>query len=711
MVGRRNIDRIIIVGILTISVWLVLMGRLFAVQVVEFDSYRRRADNQHQKKLTIKAPRGNIYDRHGIPLAKNTTALDFWTEKDAIVDLERVDSTFSAVLGLEPGFITRRVMNSQSNWLYLVRNVEFSKAKSLKVLEADSVFSFEVHDRVYPLGSYASQIVGFVDPDGRGLEGIELYYNRQLRGVDGEVIVLSDASGRAYRLFQFGGKLPEPGKNVHLTVDSRFQQIVESVLAGCIVDSCGAESGMAVFIRPSTGEILAMACYPSFDPNDYANSEPENRKMRTITDVFEPGSIFKIVAFSALLENDQVSLDEMVDCENGRWFFCDDTIHDAKPHKKLSASGVLIHSSNIGIIKLSQRLSNDELYAYATAFGFGSPTGIDLPGEVNGILRKPHRWSGMTPAAFPMGHEVAVTTLQMAAAYCAVANGGVLVQPHLIRKITDESGRTLHEFEPVRVRRVISEECAETLCTLLQAVVDSGTGVHARIEGLAVAGKTGTAQKVRGGGGGYFNDRFMSSFVGLVPSYSPEVVGIVVVNNPTRGPYWGGWTAAPIWRKIVSKAYAMGVLDLESPRDEEHQDMKDYVLVPDVRRMRSSQAREVLEHRGLKTEEIGENNSEDTSSQNCLLVVNQSPQAGRMVPEESTVRIVLKPANPERGNKVEIPDVMGLPLRDAAVEFAQSNVQFMTIGSGVVICQDPPAGCLIDRNDICLLTCEINKSH
>jgi membrane peptidoglycan carboxypeptidase len=350
------------------------------------------------------------------------------------------------------------------------------------------------------------------------------------------------------------------------------------------------------------------------------------------------------------------------------------------------------------------RLPKDSLYSYARAYGFGSPTGADLPGEVGGILRKPFAWSKMTLAAFPMGQEVAVTAMQMATAYGAIANRGVLVQPYVVAKITDTEGKSVYSHKMVKVRRIISESVAETLCNILQAVVDSGTATQAQIKGLHIAGKTGTAQKVKPNGWGYYDDQFVSSFVGFAPVESPQIVGVVVVDNPSMGPHWGGWTAAPIWSSIVNKAFAQGILSIEESKEisenETGEIESDFVAVPDVRRMTSSQAVEVLNHRNLEA---------DISGSGTVLV--QSPQPGRMVPPETPVHIVLKANNFSDGAKIEIPSVIGKPLRDAATDLSLANIRFTVIGSGSVVEQNPPAKSYIDRNGVCLLKCKQKTSR
>ncbi|MCK5832562.1 PASTA domain-containing protein [bacterium] len=698
MVGRRNLNRVIITGILGAIVWVVIVGRLFAVQVISSNEWDKKAREQHRKVEKIQALRGVIYGHDNEALAKNSIAFDFWTTKTSVCNVQRVDSMFSDVLGFEPGYTENRIKNSKGNWLYIARHVDLAKAQKLKALEEDSVFSIPIYDRVYPYGQTAGQILGFINVDSKGMEGIELYYDSYLEGQDGERVVISDAAGRPYRVYQLGGKPTIPGADVYLTIDPNLQQIVETELAEG-VESFGAENGMAVFLKPSTGEILAMACYPDYDPNQPGESDIYSRKIRQITDIYEPGSTFKIVTFSALLENDAFAVDETVDCEDGSWYYCNDTIHDADNHGKITAREVLVHSSNIGTIKLSFKLSPQILYTYARAFGFGSPTGVDLPGEVVGILHRPETWSRMTPAAFPMGHEVAVTAIQMATAYAAIANRGIMMQPYLVESVQDPSGRIIRQKTPTEIRRVMDEDNAEILCKLLQEVVDSGTGVRAAIEGMTVAGKTGTAQKVKENGRGYWDDKFISSFVGFAPVESPQIVGVIIIDNPSKGLYWGGWTGAPVWKNIVTKAFATGIVSPVVENNHRQVNKSDFVIVPDVRRMSASQAIDILEFRNLQPDTFG-----------IGFVIGQSPLPGRLVPPSSRVSLMLKSNESKPSNQVEIPDVIGMPLRDAVLEMAQANVNFRIVGMGVVENQDPKPGKFINRDDICLLKCAIRKS-
>lgn len=699
MIGKKNIDRLIVLSLVGISLWLIVLGKLFLIQVVMADDFKAKAERQQQRRLEIPAQRGRILDRNGNVLAKNSTAITFWVEKNRITNLQKIDSVFCVNLNLEKGTICKKILNSENNWMYLMRNVELSSGQKIVEAQLKGVYYQEVYDRVYPMESTASQILGYVDIDGNGLEGIELKYDKRLAGQTGESIVLTDARGRIYPTVQFGGKPPVAGQDLRLTIDMEFQKLVERELSVGIAESCKADNGMAVFLNPSTGEVLAMACYPAFDPNNPADFDAMQRKMRVVTDVFEPGSMFKLVPFAGLLEKDLLDFSDSIFCENGNWFFCDDTIHDAEPHGYLSVPNVLIHSSNIGTIKLSQNLSNEDLFCFGRAFGFGNLTGIDLPGEVKGTLKKPCDWSGMTPAALPMGHEVAVTSIQVASAYGALANHGVLMQPHLVMSAINEHGKVIQKFKPTRLRKVINPGTVDSLAMLMQAVVDSGTGVRAAISGVNVGGKTGTAQKVKENGGGYYDDVFISSFVGFAPVENPQIVGVIVVDNPGKFPHWGGWTAAPIWGRIVNQAIAKGIINIESQSDSNSNSKKvDFVSVPDVRRMTGSQAYEVMDHRDLVPKLSGEG-----------IVVSQSPQAGRLVLPGTEVNLALKEVNYKKGIAIEVPDVTGLTLRKAIIEFAEANVPFAVVGSGIVVEQDPPPGELIDRNEICLLNCKISK--
>ncbi len=699
MIARKNIDRIIVVGLIGVAVWAILISRLFMVQVLYAKEYRAKANSQHQKKHVIPAMRGEILDRNGIVLAKSNIAYDIWTRPGMIMNIDRVDSAFHEVMGFPQDSIRRVLRGKGANkFVFLARDVDLPRAEMLFPLRADSLVFDEVRHRVYPLGKTAAQVIGFVDTDSKGIEGIEFSFDRSLAGSKGEVIVLSDARGKDYKIFQYGCNPAIPGKDIYLTIDSRLQELVEAELAKAVTELYNAAGGMAVFMNPSTGEILAMATYPSFDPSEYSKSKPEHRKNKAITDIYEPGSTFKIVPFAGLLENNAISLAETVDCENGRWMFCGDSIRDAEPHGKLSARRVFIHSSNIGTIKLAQRLGQDSLYAYARAFGFGNPTNIELKGEVGGILHKPHNWTPRTMGSVPMGHEVAVTALQMTAAAGAVANKGILVQPRLVSRIKDTEKGEEEQSETVVVRRVFSEAAAETLISMMTSVVDSGTGVRARIDGIRAAGKTGTAQKVKENGRGYHQNRYVSSFVGFAPVDNPQIVGVVVIDDPGKFPHWGGWTAAPTWKSIVGKAFATGIISV-GPRQREtiaENNLDDRVIVPDVRRMRTGQASEVLRFRDLQVDTVGEG-----------YVVNQSPQPGVMVPRHTKVNLASKPNLPIERGKVEIPNVKGMTLREAAMLFAESNIEFVVIGNGIVKSQNPPAGELIDREGVCLLTCEM----
>ncbi len=384
-------------------------------------------------------------------------------------------------------------------------------------------------------------------------------------GERGWVVLERDALGGSVFPKDLVYAQPSRGKDIVLTLDEVIQFISERELDRGIEES-GAKGGMAIAMIPHTGEILALSVRPRFNPNDVGMYQPSDWRNRAITDLYEPGSTFKIVASAAALEEGLVSLDELIDCEEGALKVGGGFLHDHEPYGILSFEEVIQKSSNIGIYKVAQRLGEDRLYEYAKAFGFGERTGIDLTGEVSGMIRPPARWSGRSLASMSMGQEVGVTALQMIRAASVIANGGWLPQPHLVKEIRDENG-VVESFSPNTVRRVVSEETAQIMTQALKGVVHGeGTGELAAFGGFHVAGKTGTAQKIDPLTGRYSRSKVISSFVGIVPADDPRVVIYVVLDEP-EGVKWGGLVAAPVFKRIAKQTLSyMGVL----PRGDKH---------------------------------------------------------------------------------------------------------------------------------------------
>lgn len=413
--------------------------------------------------------------------------------------------------------------------------------------------------RAYPYGTAAAQTLGVVGRDGRGLEGLELMYDEVLRGQSGWAIRQLDARGRTHPSAEYPRKPARSGGRVVLTIDADYQSIVQQELEKG-ASKHRALSALAIVTDPGTGEVLALACYPPVRPDRFTESRQADLVNKAISEQFEPGSTFKAVTMAAALEEGAVRPDEIIDAEGGAYSIGGHTVGEAEGHKygRITASEALAYSSNIGLVKVGARLGREKLYQYARAFGFGGKTGIEFPGEAAGVLTKPSGWSSLQSANISFGQGLSVTGMQLAAAYGAIANGGLLLRPRLVRSLEGPSGGVYGEVRTDTLRRVISKETAAKVVEMLkQAVNDSlGTGCQARIAGWDVAGKTGTGQRKVPGQKGYAAGHYTASFVGFMPARSPRLLAVVVVNEP-KGSHYGGQVAAPICRNIFKRAISL----------------------------------------------------------------------------------------------------------------------------------------------------------
>jgi cell division protein FtsI (penicillin-binding protein 3) len=407
--------------------------------------------------------------------------------------------------------------------------------------------------RVYPLGYLASHLVGFAGSEAQGLEGLELAYDRTLKGERGWRWMNRDARRRPVGTWEHPSVSPRDGLELVLNLDSSIQFIAERALEGA-VQKWRAQGGSIVVMDPISGEILAMANRPTFDPNQFAQAPPEARRNRALTDTFEPGSVFKIVTAAVALTRNAVKPEETFYCENGTFPVAGRILHDYRPHGWLTFREVIAYSSNIGTAKVAMRLGPHAVYEGIRAFGFGTPTGVELPGEVEGTARPPSQWSRPSITAIPIGQEVTVTALQLAQAICAVANGGLLVKPWVVREIRHPSGVPVKSFKPTVIRRVIPSDVAERMKEILAAVVEQGSGKGAGIPGFRTAGKTGTAQKVEPTGV-YSHSRYVASFIGFLPVGDPRLAIVVVVDEP-QPLHTGGVICAPVFRQVATETVA-----------------------------------------------------------------------------------------------------------------------------------------------------------
>jgi len=525
-----------------------LIFRLFYIQFFRFSFLKELAKKQHNLYIQIPPRRGNIYDCQMRPQVINLSRHSLYAIPNQIKDKESLINKLTNILDLDTNYLRDRIYRDKS-FVWIARKLPPSKVKEILNLNEEGLGFVKESLRAYPNRHLASHILGFTDIDNVGLEGIELFYNDYLKGRSGFGLFLRDARGK---ILDLGEKivLPQDGFDLVLTIDEVIQYIAERELDK-VFKVFKAKSASIVIINPFTGEILAMANRPTFDLN-YAKDSPSHlRKNRAITDIFEPGSSFKIVTAAAALETGMIKEDQKFFCENGSYQVANHILHDHQPHGWLTFKEVIEQSSNIGTTKVAQILGPKVIYHYIKAFGFGSPLGIDLPGEAKGMVKPPSLWSKTSIGAVPIGHEVGVTALQLVSAISVIANGGILMRPFVLKEIRDKYGVTIKQNFPFIIRRVIQEDTALRLKEILAGVVENGTGKLASIEGIRVAGKTGTAQKI-GEDGRYVHDRFVASFVGFAPLDNPRIAICIVVDEP-KPYYFGGVVCAPVFKKVASE--------------------------------------------------------------------------------------------------------------------------------------------------------------
>jgi cell division protein FtsI/penicillin-binding protein 2 len=476
-----------------------------------------------------------------------------------IPDPAELAEILSPYAEMPPPKIQEKITGTSLRLIYLRRGLDVETAKEISALNLKGVEFRSESSRHYPKAVLASNLIGFANLENKGLEGIEYKCNSQLAGEAGKQIVIKDNFRREIVGLTQLVKEARDGNHVVLTIDEVIQYITEKALDG-ITESFSPESASAVVLNPKTGEVLAMGCRPTFDPNRRSTYEKGRLRNRSVTDIFEPGSTFKPIAATAALEGNVITPEDRVYCEDGTMRFHSHIYNDVHPFGEISFADVIAHSSNIGMIKIASLLKPEWLYGYIRGFGFGKLTGIDLPGESAGIVHPPSKWSGLSMGSLPIGQEIGVTTLQLAVAFCTIANKGVLMRPYVVSSTLSPQGETLEQTVPTPVRQVMRPETAEKLTRMLERVVTVGTASRAKINGYRVAGKTGTAQKADLSNGGYFRHKYVALFAGFVPADDPVACIVVVADSP-QGAYYGGKVAAPAFKEI-----AQGILNyLEIP--------------------------------------------------------------------------------------------------------------------------------------------------
>lgn len=681
-IGTGRLRTALITGVV---VWTVVVARLAMIQLVHAPGLVEYAESQHIVKAKLSAERGTVYDRNMVPLTDNLTVQSVCAYPSEIEDPRAVARGLSRALGGSYSAYLEKVSGDR-NFVWVERQLEPERAGRLRALELPGIGFIPESKRVHLFGKTAGHVVGMTDIDGVGLSGIELSMDEILTGAEATVYHCLDSAGRRTPTPACTRVVPRDGMSVVLTIDSHLQSIAEVELERAVREH-EAAGGMVIIQDPWTGEILAMANWPMFDPDRPSLYSVASRKNRCITDQFEPGSTFKLVTAAAALSNGSADLGSVYYACRGSKCYGRFTIHDVKEYGWLDFEHAFAKSSNVCFAEIAYAVGPHPLYAFARDFGFGCLTGIPLPGEVRGVLREPAQWSGRSVPTVGIGQEVAVTGLQLVGAYSAVANGGYLMQPQIVKAVLSEDGTVVEEARWSVVRQVVDDRVAATLRELMTCVTEYGTGQNARVAEVPVAGKTGTAQKAADGGR-YDPSKWVSSFVGMAPADDPQIVCLVVVDEP-RGRGLGGEVAAPVFAKIVERMVrSAGHEYLLRGRG-------DYVAGDRPRgraeRMTAAGIQPALSTEGRGRFEL----AAARGSGGATLSVDSEPSgapAGAGAERSGYGFDLVVRSRESDGDEVEIPDFRGESIRKARRTAAEIGLILSFEGGGVVREQSPRPG-------------------
>jgi cell division protein FtsI/penicillin-binding protein 2 len=545
--------RFLAIDLAILAIFPVLIYQIFRLTVYNQDALVEFANRQHNLVIEMAPERGAILDRNLREFATNLKVPSIYAVPRLIPnrDLKKWVSELSTALKLSKDFLNERLGRDKA-FVWLKRRTTMNESEAIRKLDTPYLGITYEPKRFYPHAEMLSNVIGFCNIDTVGVEGLELLYNDKLTGRPGFRYTKRDARGREVVALEEKLIPPVNGARLILTIDQYIQYVTEQALDEAFRKH-KAESAIAIVMDPHTGEILALANRPTFDPNQLNQSDVAHRRNRAITDIFEPGSVFKIVPVAAALNEGKVTTQDTFNCEHGEWRPRPSRIiHDVHPYGRLTLPEVLIKSSNIGTVKIGMRLGEQPLYDYIRKFGFGEKTGIDFPGEVVGILRPTNKWSKFSITSIPFGQEVAATSIQMLRAMAVIANGGRLVRPYLLQEIQDAKNVTIFKHEPHVSEPFLKPEVIQIMNETLERVITEGTGDKAKIEGVKVAGKTGTSQKLDPKGG-YSHKHFVGSFIGYAPADNPKLVMIVSINDP-HPYYYGGTVAAPVFKNVIERS-------------------------------------------------------------------------------------------------------------------------------------------------------------
>jgi cell division protein FtsI (penicillin-binding protein 3) len=669
--NKADVRLLILAGV-ALFWMLAVSGRLAYLQLFRHSEYLMRASRQQRRTLDITPKRGAIYDRNMRPLAMSVPVQSAFAIPTEVKDVPMAARLLSGALGAPQEYVQEK-LESGSTFVWIQRKLPPEKVQSIKALNLTGIYFQEENQRYYPKRDMAAHVLGFVDVDEKGLGGIEHEYDGLIRSKGEKIVVMADAR---QRWFDGGEAQRDQGVNVILTIDEKIQYIAERELSAAI-ERTHAPAGTVIVQDPNSGAILALANWPKFNPNAAVDVPPEARMDRAVSAIYEPGSTFKLVTLAAAMDQNLIRSGDVFDCGNGAVVVAGHTIHDHKKYGMLTVSEILANSSDVGAIKIALRLGSPKFYEYIKGFGFGSFTGIDLPGESRGKLRRYEHWGSYSIGSISMGQEVGVTPLQMISAVSVIANGGLLYKPHAVQEMRrgDEILVLDGPSASAEPRRVIRPETAAAMRRMMEGVILQGTGKKARLDGWTAAGKTGTAQKIDPATGRYSRSNVIASFTGFAPINNPAVTILVSIDSPAGYPHDGATVSAPVFKSVAEQVLPY----LDVPRD-----------VP-------------LSPRLLQTAYQTRRETDDASLDDLTPVDFSAPSeqteesakpAASKVTEQKPPEVTLAV---DEGGDIAVPDFAGKTMREITEVCLRLGLDPVLVGSGVASEQTPEAGRKVRR--------------
>ena len=669
--NKADVRLLILAGV-ALFWMLAVSGRLAYLQLFRHSEYLMRASRQQRRTLDITPKRGAIYDRNMRPLAMSVPVQSAFAIPTEVKDVPMAARLLSGVLGAPQEYVQEK-LESGSTFVWIQRKLPPEKVQSIKALNLTGIYFQEENQRYYPKRDMAAHVLGFVDVDEKGLGGIEHEYDGLIRSKGEKIVVMADAR---QRWFDGGEAQRDQGVNVILTIDEKIQYIAERELSAAI-ERTHAPAGTVIVQDPNSGAILALANWPKFNPNAAVDVPPEARMDRAVSAIYEPGSTFKLVTLAAAMDQNLIRSGDVFDCGNGAVVVAGHTIHDHKKYGMLTVSEILANSSDVGAIKIALRLGSPKFYEYIKGFGFGSLTGIDLPGESRGKLRRYEHWGSYSIGSISMGQEVGVTPLQMISAVSVIANGGLLYKPHAVQEMRrgDEVLVLDGPSASAEPRRVIRPETSAAMRRMMEGVILQGTGKKARLDGWTAAGKTGTAQKIDPATGRYSRSNVIASFTGFAPINNPAVTILVSIDSPAGYPHDGATVSAPVFKSIAEQVLPY----LDVPRD--------VPLSP--RRLQTA----YKTRRETDDASLDDLTPVDFSAQSQQTEESAKPAASNVVeqkPPEVTLAL-------DEGGDIAVPDFAGKTMREITEVCVRLGLDPVLVGSGVASEQTPEAGTKVRR--------------